>query len=529
MPTESDAPVERVLVIAVDRLGDVLQAAATLHAVRSRFHGARIDLLALANFAEVLAGSPFHDRFLGLSPEDVQGYDRVAEGLLAGGTVTNEGFAELVDTLRAEQYDLVVNLVTNTLGAWLTTVASPRFLVGLYIAADRSLLVEGSSLRYFVALLDFRDENPFNLVDLFRASVAEPRAVALPEVYIASAPTFLLPSGDDVVALNPGASQADRRWPLSRFAELADSLVADGFRVFLVGSPADQALCEAVRTASHSKPTAYLGLTVPEMAGWFATLGCVVANDTGAMHVAAAAGAKAVGIYGGFARYRETAPFGGGYLVLESEELTGVEVAAVRAAVLATVGRLGEPEARASWGSGLEVARTRIDPDRPGELGGLRFDVLVDRHGDGPDALRNRIVRTLVERTFARRWGSSEAERDELVAALEAFGNSEVRTEAGEGLLRWAEALEAMATRWLAATEGAAPSDEQIAILLKVEAMNVGQILGDGIVVLAKLLEWDLKMICFTDMASFGAARSTVLRDTARLARRWAAALIIEA
>ena len=540
MNGDLDVPLERILVIAIDRLGDTLQACPTMQALRLQFIGARIDLLAIENYGPALEGSPFHDRYLGLSAEDITAYGVSAESLLAGGSVTSDGLSELIDVLRNEHYDLIVNLVTSTLGAWLTTVANPRFNVGLYVAQDRSLLVEGRSLCYFVALLDFRDENPFNLVDIFRASVASPAGTYLPETYVNKVES-LFPAGRDLVALNPGASQADRRWPLSSFAALADALLAEGLRVFLVGSDADAALCEAVCRHTVSKPVVYTGMTVQEMAGWFQGLGCIVSNDTGAMHVAAATGVKAVGMYGGFSRYRETAPFSEGNLLLECAEVADVDVRSVVEAVLVQLGRREESTALAHWQNvGVEVARTRLHADRPEALGGLAYDVLTERASaptgtdfspeeiDG-DAARHKLIRALARASFERLWIGKPLTESDLQSALVPFGASDVRADLNEGLERWAVALENMGDRWISCGKTEEVTDGQVAVLLKVEGMNVSQIIGDGANMPAKLLEWDLRMIPFTDLDSFVAARAAKLRSAASLARSWAKALATEA
>lgn len=525
MSAEADAPVERILVIAIDRLGDTLQSCGALHALRQRCPAARIDLLAVENYASALEGSPFHDRYLGLSADDVLAYGRVAEAALAGEQVSNDGLAELVEVLCGERYDLVVNLVTSTLGAWLTTVAGPRFRAGLFVGADRSLLVEGPSHRYFVALLDFREENPFNLVDLFRGSVAEPHETLTPKMHVATVPV-ILPGGPQTVALNPGASHADRRWPLSSFAALADALTGEGLQVFLVGGPADASLCEAVQRASTSKPVIYTSLTVAEMAGWFKTMGCIVANDTGAMHIASAAGAKAVGIYGGFSRYRETAPFGAGHLLLEGDSLGAVDVASVKEAVLVQLGTRPVAEAVAHWRAmGVEAAQSHVDDDRVGCLGGLRYEVLADRAGDGEDARIHRIIRRLALCTFRRTWLGAPVEPRELVEAIAGIDDADLRSDLAAAHERWAESLDTTADRWASLAAAEQVVDGQVSVLLKVEAMNVQQIAGAGTLLLSKLLEWDLKMIPFEDLDSFVAARCHELRAMATLARAWSSAL----
>jgi hypothetical protein len=244
------------------------------------------------------------------------------------------------------------------------------------------------------------------------------------------------------------------------------------------------------------------------------------------MHVAAAVGGKSVGIYGGFSRFRETAPFGEGSLLLEGVELADVDVESVAIAVRLQLARVDEAAARARWQTrALDVARTRIVDDGPGGLGGVRYDMLAERAPSGDDEMRSRLVRALGLATFPRQWVGLAVPDDALRAALEPFGASALRTEVGEALVRWAEALETTAGRWLATTRSQEVADAAIGVLLKVEAMNVSQVLGDGVATLPRLLEWDLKMIAFDEPAAFGEAHAACLRETATLARAWAAAL----
>jgi heptosyltransferase-2 len=105
----------------------------------------------------------------------------------------------------------------------------------------------------------------------------------------------------------PGAAYGKaKQWPPQRFAELAASLAADGIATVLVGSAGDQPACADV--ARRSAAIDLSGRTdLPTLAGVLSLARAVVANDSGAMHLAAAVGARVIAVFGPTDE-RKTAP-----------------------------------------------------------------------------------------------------------------------------------------------------------------------------------------------------------------------------
>jgi heptosyltransferase-2 len=99
-----------------------------------------------------------------------------------------------------------------------------------------------------------------------------------------------------VVALAPGAVGPSKRW--TSFPELAQKLTAEGFAVWVLGSPAEAPL--AAEIAAAAGPGA-LDLTSNDLRNAILALklaGACVSNDSGLVHVAAAMGTPTVGIFG---------------------------------------------------------------------------------------------------------------------------------------------------------------------------------------------------------------------------------------
>lgn len=114
------------------------------------------------------------------------------------------------------------------------------------------------------------------------------------------------------VALFPGAGAESRRWPATRFAELARRLVSRGWRVLVLGGAAERPLTAAVaRDLSGTGACVDLGgwTSLVELAGLLGECDALVTNDTGPMHLAAAMGCPVLALEGP-ADVRQTRPLG---------------------------------------------------------------------------------------------------------------------------------------------------------------------------------------------------------------------------
>lgn len=114
----------------------------------------------------------------------------------------------------------------------------------------------------------------------------------------------LLPAGRPVLALGPGANWSGKRWPAARFAALARALLEGplaGACVFLAAGPDER---DAAPAAAADLPAgtavidAGIGLPLLETAACLARARLFVGNDSGLMHLAAAAGAPTLGLFG---------------------------------------------------------------------------------------------------------------------------------------------------------------------------------------------------------------------------------------
>jgi heptosyltransferase-2 len=123
-----------------------------------------------------------------------------------------------------------------------------------------------------------------------------------------------------VVVFAPGAAYGRaKQWSPDRFAELAALLLERGDSIALVGAAGDAAACRDVHesaqrltAAAATRVVDLAGKTdLTTLAGLLAEARAVVANDSGAMHLAAAVAAPVVAIFGP-TNERQTSPLRAG-------------------------------------------------------------------------------------------------------------------------------------------------------------------------------------------------------------------------
>jgi heptosyltransferase-2 len=98
----------------------------------------------------------------------------------------------------------------------------------------------------------------------------------------------------------PGAEYGPaKRWPSQHFAALARLVASPQNPVWLVGSAKDAAVGDEISAAAEGAALNLCGRSSLEQAiDLIASARCVVSNDSGLMHVAAALGRPLVALYG---------------------------------------------------------------------------------------------------------------------------------------------------------------------------------------------------------------------------------------
>ncbi len=113
----------------------------------------------------------------------------------------------------------------------------------------------------------------------------------------------LMPDGPPIIALGPTANWAPKTWPAERFAALFHALASGPLpgavpAVFAGPGPEEAAMAAPLLAALPGAIDLCGRLSLPEVAACFGRAALYVGNDSGLMHLAAAAGTPTLGLFG---------------------------------------------------------------------------------------------------------------------------------------------------------------------------------------------------------------------------------------
>jgi heptosyltransferase-2 len=286
------SPPDRLVVLAPNWLGDAVMALPALQTLRDHYPSAHLAVAARPAVAPLYAMVPGVAAVLPLESR--------------GGLSQVRRWRRDAVRLAAERFDLAVLFPNSFMSAWVTAQARvperwgyDTDLRGRWLTkALRRPAPSVHQADYYLALTTAAGLAP-------SARVAR---VVVPEAARAAA-AVLLPARD-VVVLAPGAAYGRaKQWPPAHFAALAHALWRTrGVASVLVGAGGDALAGVEVREALTRIPggseTAaalvdLIGKTdLQTLAAVLARSRAVVANDSGAMHLAGAVGAQVVAIFG---------------------------------------------------------------------------------------------------------------------------------------------------------------------------------------------------------------------------------------
>ncbi|MDQ0465990.1 ADP-heptose:LPS heptosyltransferase [Caulobacter ginsengisoli] len=115
----------------------------------------------------------------------------------------------------------------------------------------------------------------------------------------------LLPPGGPILAMGPASNWLGKTWPIERFAQVANRLLApdgpmpDG-RLAIFGGPEDSRYVEGLRKSSTKERCIDLTGQVDLLTAYacLKRARLFIGNDSGLMHLAAAAGTPTIGLFG---------------------------------------------------------------------------------------------------------------------------------------------------------------------------------------------------------------------------------------
>jgi heptosyltransferase-1 len=312
--TRLDTPagkIERVLILRLSAMGDVLHTLPAVRALREALPQAFIGWLIEERWAELLCAPGTARRGSRSSARPL--VDEVHTANLKPwrkslfSISTAQRIATVWNDVRGANYDIAVDLQGAIRSAVLARFSGARTVYG---AADpRESPASLWYSRKAVAQGRHVIEQNLSVAETVLRSIDAP----LPRRAVAVDSRCILPRDPEAerrieqrlaecgirefAILNPGAGWGAKRWPAERYGEVARKLAAQGLRSILNYGPGEEKLVRAAETTSSGTALA-MSCTITELIALTRRARMFIGGDTGPLHLAAALRVPVVAIYG---------------------------------------------------------------------------------------------------------------------------------------------------------------------------------------------------------------------------------------
>jgi lipopolysaccharide heptosyltransferase I len=297
-PFSVDRPPQRILVVRLGAVGDLVRTLPAVRQMRRAWPEARIGWLVEAHLASFLAGHPDVDEWLTLDRRTFLARARRFDPRALG----------VVLNARRRMHEFGPELTLDFQGSLKSGLASWLSGARVRMSFERRHVREWSHLfaTHRVPLDDAERHRVRRALALARAAGAgdgEPVVdLALTEIERARARERAAHWKDSaaLVALAPFTSrlQAWKRYPLERWSEIARALASRGMAVLVIAGPGEEREAHALAAASGEGVSVCEGIGLRDLAALLEQCTLLIGGDTGPMHMAWALGTRVVALFG---------------------------------------------------------------------------------------------------------------------------------------------------------------------------------------------------------------------------------------
>lgn len=295
--------IRKILIIKPSAFGDIVHTLPVLNALHGRFPHARIDWVVGHGLHTFLEGHSMIHRLWVIKKDEWKKLRRLKDTL--------REIRGLATGLRAERYDVALDL-SGLLRSGVIAFASGAAIRLGFEESD-----EGSPLFYTHKI---KGDMGIHAVDRYLKLTAvlgcESDRVLYPFAPYNPSPEVCKTLPESYVLLSPSAGKPANQWPAERFGALAAMLPLPSV---VISSAADAHIADTVVSHSKGKAISIAGQTsLKALIPVVGEASCLITNDTGPMHVAAALGIPVFALFGPANPIR-TGPYGTGHTVIQKQ------------------------------------------------------------------------------------------------------------------------------------------------------------------------------------------------------------------
>lgn len=279
----------RILIVRLGSLGDIIHALPVVQALRDAWPAARIDWMVDARQREILELVPVIDRPIVISTS-LPSWARLVGAVAAA---------------RRTSYDVAIDLQGLLKSAVLARAVGARRVIGF----SRPHLREPAAAAFYTERCDPAGathviEKNLSVLGLLGLNVPG-RPFRFPLRHVPSDVVggvrrlLTLSPGDPFALVNCGGGWPNKRWPPERFGAVAAALYEKhGWRSLALWGPTEESQARAVVASARGAAELSPRTSVADLVALTREARLIVSGDTGPLHIASAVGTPVVGIFG---------------------------------------------------------------------------------------------------------------------------------------------------------------------------------------------------------------------------------------
>lgn len=286
--------INRILIIRLSSLGDVLLTTPVIRAIKKEFPGASIDFLVREEYVDAIKFNPNINVVYALSRSEKSKF--------------------LIKVLNGNRYNFIVDLQNNIRSRLIVSSLNRTTYSYKKPTWDKYLLFRFKINRYkeIKSITErYCESIPGLKLDKLGLELHTPQNISSD-----------LPSEKNYLGLCPGSKHFTKRWPSEYFIELGNELISKGYEILVFGGKDDKEVCELITSQINGSINLSNDNDLIKTANEIKNCKLVICNDSGLMHVAAAAGVPVITIFGSSVREFGFSPYGVPNLILENKSLS---------------------------------------------------------------------------------------------------------------------------------------------------------------------------------------------------------------
>ncbi|WP_419879824.1 lipopolysaccharide core heptosyltransferase RfaQ [Citrobacter braakii] len=288
-----DKPINKILVIKMRFHGDMLLTTPVISTLKQNYPDAKIDVLLYQDTIPILSENPEINALYGIKNKKTKVTDKI----------TN--FLHLIGTLRANGYDLVVNLTDQ----WMVAILMRLLNAPIKISQDYAHRQSSFWKNSFTCLAPLSGENVVEsnlsvLAPLKLKSTVTHTTMSYPPDSWERMRTELNRAGvgDEYVVIQPTARQRFKCWNNEKFSQVIDALHQRGLEVVMTSGPGEDDLAcvnEIAQGCKERPVTALAGkMSFPELGAVIDHAQLFIGVDSAPGHIAAAVDTPLICLFG---------------------------------------------------------------------------------------------------------------------------------------------------------------------------------------------------------------------------------------